>query len=46
MKISTVIIGQGYVGLPLGMAAVRAGFNVLGIDIDSSKISIIRCHFN
>jgi UDP-N-acetyl-D-mannosaminuronate dehydrogenase len=36
-----VIIGQGYVGLPLGMAAVRAGFNVLGIDIDSSKISII-----
>jgi UDP-N-acetyl-D-glucosamine dehydrogenase len=41
MKISTVIIGQGYVGLPLGMAAVRAGFNVLGIDIDSSKISII-----
>jgi len=41
MKTSTVIIGQGYVGLPLGMAAVRAGFSVLGIDIDSSKISII-----
>ena len=26
------IIGQGYVGLPLAMAAVDAGWTVIGID--------------
>jgi UDP-N-acetyl-D-glucosamine dehydrogenase len=34
-----VIIGQGYVGLPLAMAAAKSGFKVTGIDIDSTKIS-------
>lgn len=33
-----VVIGQGYVGLPLSMAARRAGFNVLGIDLDESRV--------
>ena len=32
------IIGQGYVGLPLAMAAVDAGWNVIGIDNFESKI--------
>jgi UDP-N-acetyl-D-glucosamine dehydrogenase len=41
MKTSAAIIGQGYVGLPLAMSAVRTGSDVLGIDIDSSKISLI-----
>jgi UDP-N-acetyl-D-glucosamine dehydrogenase len=34
-----VIIGQGYVGLPLAMAAANSGFEVTGIDIDSVKIA-------
>jgi UDP-N-acetyl-D-glucosamine dehydrogenase len=32
------VIGQGYVGLPLALAACEAGFNVVGIDSDSNKI--------
>jgi UDP-N-acetyl-D-glucosamine dehydrogenase len=35
------IIGQGYVGLPLAMAAVEAGWNVIGIDNLASKVSQI-----
>jgi UDP-N-acetyl-D-glucosamine dehydrogenase len=33
-----VIIGQGYVGLPLAMAAVKSGFEVIGIDKDEKKV--------
>ena len=33
------IIGQGYVGLPLSMAAVQAGYQVSGIDSDSHKVT-------
>jgi UDP-N-acetyl-D-glucosamine dehydrogenase len=29
-----VVIGQGYVGLPLAVRAVEVGFSVVGIDID------------
>lgn len=32
------IIGLGYVGLPLAAAAARAGFNVVGFDIDRAKV--------
>ncbi len=32
------IIGQGYVGLPLAMAAVDAGWNVIGIDNFAAKV--------
>ncbi|MGV3548941.1 nucleotide sugar dehydrogenase [Rhizobium sp.] len=32
------VIGLGYVGLPLAMTAARAGFPVIGFDIDPSKI--------
>jgi UDP-N-acetyl-D-glucosamine dehydrogenase len=32
------VIGQGYVGLPLALAACEAGFNVIGVDSDSDKI--------
>jgi len=39
MQIS--VIGQGYVGLPLAVAAAKADFKVLGIDIDKAKISLI-----
>ncbi|WP_429820101.1 nucleotide sugar dehydrogenase [Ensifer sp. B1-9] len=32
------VIGLGYVGLPLAIAAARAGFAVTGFDIDPTKI--------
>ncbi len=35
------IIGQGYVGLPLAMAAVDAGWTVIGIDNFESKVAQI-----
>jgi UDP-N-acetyl-D-glucosamine dehydrogenase len=35
------IIGQGYVGLPLAMAAVDAGWTVIGVDNLESKVSQI-----
>ena len=34
-----VVIGQGYVGLPLAMRAVDAGFDVIGLDTDADRIS-------
>ena len=35
------IIGLGYVGLPLAQAFRRAGFNVVGFDIDPQKINAL-----
>ena len=35
------IIGQGYVGLPLAMAAVDAGWTVVGIDNVEAKVALI-----
>ncbi|MBD3845144.1 nucleotide sugar dehydrogenase [Bosea sp. SSUT16] len=32
------IIGLGYVGLPLAMTACKAGFKVLGFDIDAKRV--------
>jgi UDP-N-acetyl-D-glucosamine dehydrogenase len=32
------VIGQGYVGLPLALAAANAGYTVIGYDSDSDKI--------
>lgn len=32
-----VVIGQGYVGLPLALAAVEAGMDVVGFDVDRDK---------
>jgi UDP-N-acetyl-D-glucosamine dehydrogenase len=36
-----VIIGQGYVGLPLAMAAVEAGWTVIGVDNFEPKVAQI-----
>lgn len=36
------IIGLGFVGLPLSMMFVRKGFQVIGIDYDSGKISALQ----
>jgi len=35
------VIGQGYVGLPLAMAAVDAGWSVIGVDNLESKVALI-----
>jgi UDP-N-acetyl-D-glucosamine dehydrogenase len=35
------IIGQGYVGLPLAMAAVNAGWSVIGVDNFAAKVAQI-----
>lgn len=32
------ILGMGYVGLPLAVASYKAGFRVVGFDVDSDKI--------
>jgi UDP-N-acetyl-D-glucosamine dehydrogenase len=36
------IIGQGYVGLPLAMLAVEAGYDVVGIDLDHARVDRLR----
>jgi nucleotide sugar dehydrogenase len=36
-----VIVGQGYVGLPVAMASVRAGYKVTGIDFDVRKVGFL-----
>ncbi|MGH3391488.1 MAG: nucleotide sugar dehydrogenase [Actinomadura sp.] len=33
-----VVIGQGYVGLPLALRAVDAGFDVVGLDTDEQRV--------
>jgi UDP-N-acetyl-D-mannosaminuronic acid dehydrogenase/UDP-N-acetyl-D-glucosamine dehydrogenase len=35
---TVVIIGQGYVGLPLAMRAVEVGFDVVGYDVDAARV--------
>lgn len=35
------IIGLGYVGLPLVLAALRKGFSVIGFDIDRDRVALI-----
>lgn len=35
------IIGMGYVGLPLLQAFARAGFQVIGFDIDPAKVQVL-----
>ena len=37
-----VVVGQGYVGLPLAMRAVEVGFDVVGFDLDQVKITGLR----
>jgi UDP-N-acetyl-D-glucosamine dehydrogenase len=35
------VIGQGYVGLPLGLVFWEAGFGVIGLDVDPAKVAAI-----
>jgi UDP-N-acetyl-D-glucosamine dehydrogenase len=36
------ILGQGYVGLPVSLRAVAAGFSVVGFDVDESRVERLR----
>lgn len=35
------VLGLGYVGLPLATAFAKAGFPVVGIDVDASRVAAI-----
>ena len=35
------IVGQGYVGLPLSLQFARSGVNVVGLDIDQTKVDAL-----
>lgn len=37
-----IVVGQGYVGLPVAMRAVEVGYDVIGIDLDSLRVSQLR----
>jgi len=36
------VIGLGYVGLPLAVGFAKAGYHVLGLDVDERKLTAIR----
>jgi len=36
------VVGLGYVGLPLALAAHHAGYDVVGVDVDGEKIERLR----
>jgi len=38
---TAAVIGLGYVGLPLAMEIAAAGFDVIGIDLDKSKVDTL-----
>jgi len=40
-KAKVCIVGLGYVGVPLAVASARAGFDVLGVDVDAAKVASI-----
>ena len=36
-----VVLGQGYVGLPLAMRAVEVGYEVVGFDTDPRRVELL-----
>jgi len=36
------VVGLGYVGLPLALGFARAGFHVIGVDIDAERVEQLR----
>ena len=39
-KGTLVVIGQGYVGLPVAMRAVEVGYTVVGLDTDTVRVPV------
>jgi UDP-N-acetyl-D-glucosamine dehydrogenase len=44
IKKKIVVIGQGYVGLPLAISCAQAGYQVTGIDLNQEKVSQLNKH--
>ena len=40
-RAKVVVVGQGYVGLPLAMAAVEAGFPVVGLEKSHERVAML-----
>ena len=40
-RATIAVIGLGYVGLPLAVAFAKAGFSVVGIDVDEKKVETV-----
>lgn len=38
---TVVVVGQGYVGLPLSMELCRAGFRCIGLDLDAERVAAL-----
>ena len=38
MTTNLVVIGQGYVGLPMALRAAEAGMNVVGLDTNQTVV--------
>ena len=36
------VIGLGYVGLPLAIQFTKAGYHVVGVDIDEKRIGLLK----
>jgi len=43
---NVVIMGQGYVGLPVAVAAAEAGLPTIGFDTDADKIAVLNSGFS
>ncbi len=41
MSERAAVLGQGYVGLPVAIRAVEAGFDVVGFDVDDHKVKLL-----
>ena len=39
---TVVVVGQGYVGLPLAMRAAEVGWEVVGLDVDPGRVERLR----
>ncbi|MFM7253336.1 MAG: hypothetical protein ACKO27_09780, partial [Ilumatobacteraceae bacterium] len=37
-----VLVGQGYVGLPVAMRAVEVGFPVVGFEVDERRVKALQ----
>jgi len=42
VHVKAVVVGQGYVGLPVAMRAVEVGMTVVGLDVDAVRIAALR----
>jgi len=40
-RVDLVVVGLGYVGLPLAAEATRAGLSVVGLDIDAQRVAAL-----